>query len=98
MLITKILNEHFSKCWLGVDYDFRWIMPRRIAYIMIRNVTRKECPDLFKDFRKGEIIHLCPFFDNGFFELNDFEHINDLNPFDFYQLPEDSVLQLSFDN
>lgn len=95
-IISKTLEKHFSTNW--IRFDFTLIMPERIAYMLIRDVNNDENPDLTRSYRRGDIVYLFPSFDWHIITKSIIKHQIYLDPFDFYLLPEDALLELGFDN
>jgi hypothetical protein len=94
--IIEALENHFSK--KRVSFNFNQIMPKRIAYILIRDVTMEECPLLSRNFSKSEIVYFFPDMEIVDMELARIKHLNYQNPYDFLYFPDDALLQLAFNN
>jgi hypothetical protein len=101
MIITA-LEKHFSKCWLGIDFDYHEILPKRIAFILIRDVTTGECQFLSRNYRKNDLVFLYPnlepFVDEDLLNSAKVKHLLYTDPDDVYFLPDDAKLQLPFNN
>ena len=74
----------------------KWVIKiKKMKYILIREVLQSECPWLYRNFAKGEIVY---FFDGPTYNCiskNGLSFTEKTNDKPFFELPKDAVISVS---